>query len=207
MKKILCYGDSNTFGYNPLNGERFEENQRWSGILKKLLNNYEIIEEGKNNRTGFVSNPDGFEFSANRHFPKLLNNLKSVDILILAIGSNDLQFQYDISFKNIERGLELLISVAKSYRIKNIILVPPVILDNNILDGNFKHQFDESSIKKSKHVNKIYKKLARILNCKYFDFNEIASPSELDGLHYTETSHAKIAESLALFIKNEVPNE
>lgn len=39
MKKILCYGDSNTFGYNPANGLRFDENNRWSGILKSTLAN------------------------------------------------------------------------------------------------------------------------------------------------------------------------
>ena len=36
MKKILCYGDSNTFGFNPENGKRFDNLTRWSGILKHL---------------------------------------------------------------------------------------------------------------------------------------------------------------------------
>ena len=45
MKKILCYGDSNTFGFNPANGSRYSEEQRWSGRLKELLKpDYEIIE-------------------------------------------------------------------------------------------------------------------------------------------------------------------
>ena len=61
MKKILCYGDSNTFGYNPETGGRYDKNTRWSGILSYLLKeNYEIIEEGMNNRTAFFKNPEGY---------------------------------------------------------------------------------------------------------------------------------------------------
>ena len=33
MKKIICYGDSNTFGYNPKDGSRFDENIRWTSDL------------------------------------------------------------------------------------------------------------------------------------------------------------------------------
>ena len=64
MKKILCFGDSNTFGFNPETGARFDKNSRWSGILASLLfPEYEIIEEGMNNRTGFFKNPEGLKQS------------------------------------------------------------------------------------------------------------------------------------------------
>lgn len=46
-KIILCYGDSNTYGYNPLNGLRYSKDIRWTGCLQKLLGEeYSIIEEG-----------------------------------------------------------------------------------------------------------------------------------------------------------------
>ena len=94
MKKILCYGDSNTYGFNPLDGSRYDV--RWTTILQKNLGaEYEVIEEGGCDRTGFVSNPKGILFSAQEHFPTVLS--ENVDILILAIGTNDLQFQYDIN--------------------------------------------------------------------------------------------------------------
>ena len=47
MKTILCYGDSNTYGYNPSNGFRYPENVRWTGRLQSALGEgYKIIEEG-----------------------------------------------------------------------------------------------------------------------------------------------------------------
>ena len=46
-KRILCIGDSNTWGYIPGSGERYEKNVRWTGKLAQTLGeNYEVIEEG-----------------------------------------------------------------------------------------------------------------------------------------------------------------
>ena len=51
-KRILCIGDSNTWGYIPGSGERYEKNVRWTGKLAQMLGeNYEVIEEGMNGRT------------------------------------------------------------------------------------------------------------------------------------------------------------
>ena len=47
MTTILCYGDSNTYGYNPVNGLRYPKDVRWTGVLQKLLGEqYAVIEEG-----------------------------------------------------------------------------------------------------------------------------------------------------------------
>ena len=53
MKQIICYGDSNTFGYIPGSGKRYPKDIRWTGVLSNLLGDeYKVIEEGCNNRTG-----------------------------------------------------------------------------------------------------------------------------------------------------------
>lgn len=203
MKKIICFGDSNTYGYNPKNGERFEQNFRWSGILKeKLKENYEIIEEGQNNRTGFADNPSGYIYSARRCFSKILDKNKDAKWVILAIGTNDLQPQYNIGFGAIEKGLEDLILLTKEKHMGTI-LIPPVVLGEEILTGNFRILFDESSIQKSKKVMRIYKKIANLYNLKYLDFNDFVHPSKIDGLHYDINEHKIIAEKLAEFIEKE----
>lgn len=204
MKKILCYGDSNTFGLNISKFTQYDEDTRWSGILaKNLSDKFEVIVDGLNNRNGFVNNPEGFEFSAQRHFPKIISKFKDdLDILVLAVGTNDLQSQYDISFGTFEKGLENLILAAVEKAVNHIILIPPVILKENILNGFFKDQFDETSIEKSKKVGKVYRKLAKLYNCKIFDINNFTAPSDIDGLHYDETSHKLIAENLIAFIND-----
>ena len=196
MKKILCYGDSNTYGFNPSDFGRYAENERWSGIIKQsLLLEYEVIEAGMNNRTGFVDNPAGIEYSAQKHFPILIEPYDRIDIIILAVGTNDLQFLFDLELKDVKAGLENLISIAKT-KTDKIILIPSVILDKRILNGFFKSQFDETSIEKSLKMGEIYRAVAKETGCKVFDINEFAKPSDTDGLHYSKDSHKIIADTL-----------
>ncbi len=63
MKRILCYGDSNTWGYDPLTTDRFDANTRWTRVLGKSLGGaYEVIEEGLNGRTTVWDDPiEGFK--------------------------------------------------------------------------------------------------------------------------------------------------
>ena len=201
MKKILCYGDSNTFGYNPVDNSRFDEHTRWTALLQKNLgSDFEIIEEGMCDRTGIANNDKGFDFSAQRHFPKIITKIKDIDLLILAIGTNDLQFKYDLTIHQFENGLEKLIVIAKN-NVQRIILIPPVILNDNILEGSFNFQFNSTSISKSKKVGKIYRKLSNLYCLDYFDLNEFVKPSNTDGLHYDSKGHNIISTKLSEYIK------
>ena len=201
MKNILCYGDSNTYGYNTKNMSRYDENTRWTAILQKDLGEeYKIINEGMPNRTGFIENPDGILFSSQKHFPETLSKIDNIYILILAIGTNDLMFKYNITFDTVEMGLNNLIKLAKE-KTSNIIIIPPTIMNKNVLKGYFSSMFDKTSITKAKEAGKIYKQIADKNNCRYFDINEFTEPSAFDGLHYDEESHKLIADKLAEFIK------
>lgn len=200
MKTILCYGDSNTFGFNPKDNSRYDENTRWTSVLQNFLGQeYEVINEGMCNRTGFVDNPDGFLFSGAKHFPDFISKYENIDILILWLGTNDLMLQYHVDFETAENGLKNLIELAQT-KAKRIIIVPPVKLDENILKGYFSDRFDETSIKKSKEIAIVYKKLTETYHCEYFDVNEFVKPSDYDGLHYDEISHKIIADNLSAII-------
>ncbi len=205
MKRILCYGDSNTFGYNPQNCGRYPKSQRWTGILSELLPDCEIIEEGMNNRTGFFKNPDGLEFSGGEYFSTILRNYENIDLYIIAVGTNDAQFFYKLDEDIARKGMQNYIdSVREVNENTKILIIPPVRIKENILNGIFKMQFDKKSIETSENVFPVYEQVAKENNCFYFDFNKIASPSEKDGLHYANESHKLIAQSLAEFIKSNI---
>lgn len=203
MKKILCYGDSNTFGFIPETCRRYEKNERWSGILSELLgDNFQIVEEGMNNRTGFFKNPEGLKQSGGEYLSIFLQNHKNVDICILALGTNDAQFFYNLEKESTEIGMQRLIdSIYEVNKNTKIIIVPPVKITENILHSGFRMMFDQTSIDRIKIVYPIFKKVADKNNCLYFDFNEIVQPSQTDGIHYTKESHKIIAEKLAKFIQ------
>ncbi len=193
MDRILCFGDSNTFGFNPKDGSRYNINERWSGILKEnVKKSYELIEAGCNNRTGFYNNPSGNEQSGLKVFPDYLKKYNP-DIIILAIGINDLQFQYNSSNQDIEAGLEKYLNLIND---KKFILLIPSIIEKNILKSFFAQMFDDTSIEKSKELHIIYKTFAIKNNITYIDLNQIVKPSSIDGLHYDIEMHKIIAQSI-----------
>lgn len=200
MKKILCFGDSNTYGFNPVDGSRYSEDIRWSGILKsKLRGKYKVVEAGCNNRTCFIDNPNGAEKTGFKSLPKYLT--PDFDILILAIGINDVQKFFSVTTTDIKTGIENLINIAKNINpdIK-IILVSPSVLSPSILNSYFSCQFDENSIKLSYEFSDIYKKVSEENSCIFLDLNTIVKTSEVDGLHYNENEHRKIAEEIEKLI-------
>ena len=122
MKKVLCFGDSNTFGFNPKNGLRFPKDIRWTGVLQGLCKDeFQIIEAGCNNRTCFRNNPEGKIYTGHQILPEYLQ--ESPDIVILALGSNDLQRQYRTTLEEIEYGLEGLIKIVRENLSKAKIII------------------------------------------------------------------------------------
>lgn len=203
MKKtIICYGDSNTYGYIPLTHARYDKNSRWSGILSNLLtDNFEVIEEGCNNRTGFYNSTDGAKQTGLVYIDTCLKEHKPADIFIFALGTNDLQKFYSFNHKDIKNGLSTYLKkIKEKSENTKILLISPVKLNNDILKGYFNFQFDENSIKKSILIQDIYKDFAAENNIDYIDINKITSPSEIDGLHYSKESHSIIANHLASYI-------
>lgn len=194
MKKILCFGDSNTYGYIPNNGARYDKNTRWTGVLSLLSHGkFEIIEDGCNNRTAFAANPAGKIFTGYEILPELLTD--DFDAVVLTIGINDTQFLYNLSSIEIVSGVEKLINIVKvkSPQAK-ILLVAPSILTDDVLNGNFACLFDRTSIEKSRQLPLLYQKIAEKQNIEFFDLNSVAKTSSLDGLHYAPEQHLKIAQ-------------
>ena len=203
MKTILIYGDSNVYGYNPLNGGRYDVLTRWSGILSDTLKDeYHVLEQGMNNRTGFFKNPEGLKYSGGDYLSIYLQNHKNIDICILALGTNDAQRFYDLEENSCEIGLlNLINSVLEANSKTQIIIIPPVKITDKILNSGFSFMFNSQSIEKIDKVFSIFEKVAQQNNCLYFDLNKVVQPSEIDGLHYTEEAHAIIARNLITVIK------
>lgn len=204
MKQILCYGDSNTFGFIPENCKRYDKDSRWSGILSEILkDNYQIIEEGMNNRTGFFKNPEGLKQSGGEYLSIFLQNHKNLDICIISLGTNDAQFFYNLDENSTKIGLQKLIdSVHETNSKTKIIIVPPVKITKDILHSSFSMMFNSESIEKIQNTFPIYEQIAKENKCLYFDFNNFVSPSKTDGIHYTKESHKIIAQKLSEFILN-----
>ena len=116
MKNILCYGDSNTFGFIPVSGKRYSIDERWTGILQKLLGNeYRIIEEGLNGRTTVFEDPSKAGRNGKAYLEVCLESHKPIDLIIISLGTNDLKTKFSASENVIAQNMRRLILTVKNY--------------------------------------------------------------------------------------------
>ena len=87
MKKhIVCYGDSNTHGYRAADDGRFDESERWTHVLGRLLgDDYLILEEGLSGRTTCFEDPIHEGLSGLACIYPCLMSHEPVDLLIIML--------------------------------------------------------------------------------------------------------------------------
>lgn len=203
MKTVLCYGDSNTYGFNPLNAMRYPENVRWTGRLAALLGEeYRVIEEGCNGRTTVFDDPvDGWKNGLS-YLKPCLNSYKPIDIVIMMLGSNDLKNVFAASAETISKGAERLVEeiydfadTKQSYRPVVIVVSPPEV-GPGICSSPFSYAFDKTAVSRSKEFSGYYREMAERNGCIFFNAAEYVKASEADSLHLMPPEHEKLAREL-----------
>lgn len=208
MIEILCYGDSNTYGFNPSNGLRYPENIRWTGRLQSILGKkYHVIEEGLNGRTTVFEDPvDGWKRGID-YLKPCLNTHKPIDIVIMMLGSNDLKNVFHASSQDIADGAETLVreiiefTRQKQGFVPKIILVSPPVIGSGMAYFPFSACFDETSIIRSREFAPLYEQVAKRNGCIFFDAASHVTSSLVDSLHLDPESHAVFAEKMGEVIR------
>ena len=208
MKSVVCFGDSNTYGHNPVNGERLPESVRWPCLLQGLLgSNYKVIEEGLNGRTTVFDDPNDDWKNGLDYIKGILCTHRPVDYLVIMLGTNDMKTVYNASLEDISAGLNEIVQRAekvmdlKQGYIPKILIVSPPEISTDILTGPFQGSFDEVSIEKSKRLAGYYKKVADKHGCGFLDAKQYIKPSVEDGLHIGPEGHKGLAEAVAKAIR------
>lgn len=203
MKTILCYGDSNTYGYDPETGLRYPEEVRWAGQLRKRLGEeYRVIEEGCNGRTTIYRDPvEGWKNGMD-YLKPCLNSHKPIDLVILMLGSNDLKKMYGATAAESARGAGQLVDVIQAFTqekqgfTSDILLISPPKIGEGIASSSFSSSFAESAVEKSRQFAEHFQKIAGEKQCHFFDAAAVAPPSKTDCLHLSPESHGALAEAL-----------
>lgn len=209
MKNILCYGDSNTYGYSPVTGGRYPKEIRWTGVMAGLLGDgYNVIEEGCNGRTTIYEDPTEPWKNGRDYLKPCLNTHKPVDVVILMLGTNDLKDYFNLSAEQIAFGAEELIkdtidfTTGKQGFVPKIILVAPPVIGDNMANSVFGNSFDQTAIERSKKFGELYGAVAARNNCVFVDGAKYVKSSEMDSLHLMPEEHEKLAGILAETVKN-----
>lgn len=214
MKTILCFGDSNTWGYDaasrdPATGavERFDWNTRWPGVLQAALGDgFRVIEDALNGRT-VVAN-DAY-FPNHRGYPQLLTALDAhapIDLVILHLGVNELKQHFSLSAGMIALGMEELIKAASAamykYPAPKALLIAPAPVPEEIATGLWGFVFGREASQKSRMIGQAYREVARKYGCAFLDAGELGfALNEVDFLHYCAEDHKKLGLAAAKAVR------
>ena len=203
--RILCYGDSNTWGYiSGSDHKRYGENERWPKVLSNLLGDkYEIIEEGLNSRTLISNDPrpgregrNGFEYLI-----PCLDSHDPIDVVVIMLGSNELKPMYNRTIEEIgelfeKYFVETILNRKSQFNEtspKMVIIAPPLVNEHNNL--GIEPEKYMGAGEKSTHFNDMYQAIALKYDCPFV--TNAGLETGPDGLHLTLESHRILAERIA----------
>ena len=167
---IFCYGDSNTFGYDPRSyfGGRYEE--PWPERLAAM--------------TGWEVHNNG---SCGREIPRRETVFpKSIDLLIVMLGTNDLL--QGASAAEAAARMERFVSTQERGRL--LLIAPPPMSRGDWVPN-------DTLIEGSREMAKLYRALSEKRSIRFLDAGEWSIPLAFDGVHFTGEGHRMFADTLA----------
>lgn len=174
--KVICFGDSNTFGYNPYArcGEPYDP--RWTDILAEITG-WQVINQGVNGREV----PDEPFFISS-----------DTDLFLVMLGTNDL-LQLDTPEAAAKR-MEIFLSGVDASKVV-LIAPPPMVLGEWVQD--------EELIEDSIHMSELYRDLSERLGLRFMDAGDWKIPLAYDGVHFTGDGQYIFANCLYTALKGE----
>lgn len=185
--KILCFGDSNTYGYDPRSyfGGQYGPSDRWPDVLA-ALSGWQIVNAGENGRE-IPHRPWELE-----HFQLMMTNQAPVELLLVFLGINDL-LQGNPA-ETVSKRMDLFLRQIPLKPSQIILMAPPAMrLGAWVNDASL----IESSVRLAQH----FEALAGLLGIRFINAQQWEIPMTFDGVHFTEEGHRTFAANLYSAIK------
>ena len=176
--RILCFGDSNTYGYDPRGffGDRYGAGDRWVDLLEKHTD-HDCINAGANGR----------EIPRNPYALRLLTDHAPVDAFWVMLGTNDLL--QGASAKETATRMEAFLNPLLPHCKQIVLICPPPMKRGAWVPT-------DELVAKSICLAEEYKLLAEKLNIPFVDTRNWSIELTFDGVHFTEDGHHSVANHL-----------
>jgi len=204
MFELMCFGDSNTWGFSPTTAQRYPRSVRWTGVLQlELGSEYRVIEEGLNGRTTVWEDPIEGDKMGKRHLLPLLLSHAPLDLVVVMLGTNDLKKRYSAHSSDIAAGAGVLLDIIATSGAGTVAVAPAILLIAPPPLGkltDYEGMFEGGS-EKSLDLGKHYRELARQRGCHFLDAATLIRSSDLDGIHLEEKEHLALGQAVAREVK------
>jgi lysophospholipase L1-like esterase len=218
-KRILVYGDSNSWGWKPvIDGfpvQRYSDNVRWPGIMQKQLGSgYTVVVDGLSGRTVDVSYPqktatlEGAEFNGELQLRISLAKNAPIDMVVFMLGTNDLRNDLNRTPEQIAAGISKLVDIARkdyggvftTYSKPEVLVIsPPPIGD--VSKTPIKNFFANAGAK-STQLATAFKQQGQLGGYAVIDSSQfIPAIQGIDGIHFTTLEHKMLGMGVTKMIK------
>lgn len=206
-KSILCYGDSNTFGHRPTDGQRYPYGVRWTSLLAENLGkDFQVIEAGLNSRTTVIDDEVEKYRNGLKYIDVVVEMNWPLDLVILMLGTNDMKVRYQAQAVDIAEGARSIVREIRRLHqeirpdwMPQILLVSPLLVGEKIRDrlSDCSEGFgDERAYWLSRELAPLYQQVAREEGCHFLDAGSVASAGTADALHLEEEGHRDLAAAM-----------
>jgi lysophospholipase L1-like esterase/predicted enzyme related to lactoylglutathione lyase len=185
---ILCFGDSNTYGWDSATGGRFPRDVRWPGRVAAALGpDWQVIEEGLGGRTTNVDDPRLAHANGLAHLPGCLYSHVPLDVAVLFLGVNDLKPHLERSVEDVAGGTRALVEAAQEAGVPRILVVAPP------RPG----PLDDADVRaKAAALPDALRRAATELGVEFLDLAPQVSFTDDDPWHLDAAGHAAVAQAV-----------
>lgn len=210
MKTIVCYGDSNTWGFMPKEEfpdwthNRFDFDARWTGILQRALGpEYRVEEEGLNGRTTMFDDVLDERRNGLKYIDTCMLTKMPVDLVILMLGTNDVKEHFCATAYLIARGVGRLVERIRAGgygpggKPPEILVMAPARLGKGIADAWPGQEFGANCLEKDARLAGLYANLAKENGLHFLNAAEVAEVSPDDCVHLSAEAHQRLGARVA----------
>lgn len=203
MEYILCYGDSNTWGCEPVTMKRYDFAVRWPGVMQRALgSDFHVYENALNGRTTVFEDPIEEGRCGKAGFPAVLEGCSPLDLVIIMLGTNDCKARFHQNPWDIGWGMDLLVQYVKRVKCGSdkgdpkILVVSPPRMGGDWDATPHGTVFGPESERRAERLPAVYAEIARLNGVDFFDAAPHAEPGA-DCVHLLPGSHQRLGEAMA----------
>jgi lysophospholipase L1-like esterase len=215
-KRILCFGDSNTWGFIPVpHGApttRYPREQRWPHVMAAAVGgDVDVIEEALNGRTTDAADPllaqvAGAGADGSAYLPVALASHLPLDLVVIMLGTNDVKPHLGRPASRVALGAKRLLDqvrtldggVGTTYPNPKALLVCPPPLGR--LSVYFEEMFAGGHAKTAQ-LPAMYQAIAKAAGVGFLDAGLTIATDGVDGVHLSAESQRKLGLAVAVKVR------
>jgi lysophospholipase L1-like esterase len=201
VRSVLCFGDSNTYGFLASTEGRLGRWERWPGVAQRALEveDWYVIEDGLGGRTTTFEFPG---YPGRNGQGSLLPSLElhePLDALVIFLGTNDVCLQ-GVTAAWAAAGIEALIELVRARPLADprpeipiLVVAPPPFLPLPTIED----ELSPHAVEESERFSERYRLMTDRAGVALLDLRGIVEPTPLDGIHFEADAHRAIGMAVA----------